>query len=209
MSGTSADTTRWEPLQRWSPTLFLVGGLLVLGSLVNNSLIRFAGMSLPETLGIGLTLAGFVAALVGVTGFYPELSDQTPLLARASLAVVVGAGVGLVTLLVWAVAMVSFSAPEPSPVIALPTLLLMLAAYCLFGVAILRTTAYPRSVGLMLLALVGVFIVVFLRSIIVGGEPSDLFTVVSEMAESALLLGIGALLRARPARARHEEPSPT
>lgn len=192
----------------WSPTLFLVGGLLVLGSLVNNILIRFAGMSLPETLGIGLTLAGFVAALVGVAGLYPELSNRTPRLAGTSLAAVLGAGAGLIILLGWALVMVLFSVPEPSPVIALPTLLLMLTAYCLFGVAVLQTTAYPRSIGLMLLALVGVFIIVFLRSIVIGGDPSDLFTVVSEMAESGLLLGIGARLRARPGRAKHKEPSP-
>jgi hypothetical protein len=112
-------------------------------------------MSSPQTLGVGLTLTGFVAGLVGLAGFYPELSDRTPRLAKTSLAAAVGACVGLATLLVWALAMVLLSAPEPSLVIALPTLLLMLSTYCLFGVAILRTTAYSRSIGLMLLALVG------------------------------------------------------
>lgn len=208
MTETEGSRTRRGSLERWSPRLFVLGGLLVLGSALNNSLIFYANAPLPEPLGIVLNMAGFVAALVGVVGFYPELSDRIPRLAKLSLGVVAAGIVGIVVLAVWAIAMLGIGAPEPSPVIALLSLFLMLLGLCLFGVSVLRTDVYAKPVGVLLLALVAVLLVVFARSVIVGGDPSNSFIIVSEGVESALLLGIGYFHSASPTPAGREDPSP-
>jgi drug/metabolite transporter (DMT)-like permease len=195
-------------LEPYGGVLFLFGGMLVAGSLTINVLIRFGGMAIPETLGLILTLAGFVAGLVGCIALYPRVNRQNPRLARGCLAVAGGAIVGLITLLGWALATAVIPLSDPSPILALTTLLLMLSAYALFGLAVIRTNAVGGSVGYMLLGLVVVFVIVFLRSILIGGDPSDLFTLVSELAETSLLLATGARLQGRPSPTRREDSSP-
>lgn len=208
MTETAGAVSGWGFLERWSPRLFLLGGVLVLGSALYNGLRFFAGASLPEATALVLNMAGFVVALVAAVGFYPTLSSRTPRLARLSLAIAAGGIIGILVLAAWAVAMLGFSVPDPSPVVALLSLLLMLVGLCLFGVAILRTDAYPVSVGALLLALVAALIVVFARSVVIGGDPSDVFIVVMEGVEGMFLLGIGYFLRTSPAPARREGPSP-
>lgn len=208
MTDLSGGTSRLESFERWSPRLFFLGGVAVLGSATVNGLIFFVGVSLPEAAGLVLNMAGFVAALVGVVGFYPGLADRSPRVARSSLAVVAAGLAGIVVLAGWAVAMLLLSAPEPSPAVPLLSLLLMLVGMCLFGVGILRTDAYPGSVGVLLLAFVAVLVVVFARSVVVGGDPSDAFIVVSEGLEGTFLLGVGYSLATGPTSTGSEAPSP-
>lgn len=191
--------SRLEAMERWTPKLFLLGGVLVLGSATANSLRFFADAPLPEAAGLVLNMVGFVAALVGVVGFYPGLVDRTPRLAKLCLAVVAAGIAGIAVLAVWAVAMLTGSAPEPSPLVAVLALFLMLVGVCLFGIGILRTDAYPRIAGGLLLAFVAVLVVVFARSIVVGGDPANTFIVASEALEGASLLGVGySLAASRP-----------
>lgn len=197
-----------ESMERWSPRLFFLGGVLVLGSATANGLVFFAGAPFPEAGGLVLNMAGFMAALVGVVGFYPGLVDRSPRVAQLSLAVVAAGIVGIAGLAVWAVAMLTVSVPEPSPVVALLSLFLMLVGLCLFGIGILRTDAYPRPAGVLLLAFVTVLIVVFGRSVVIGGEPANMFIIVSEGLESAFLLGIGYSLSGSPSSTGSETPSP-
>lgn len=207
MTDRSGGTSRLESMERWSPKLFFLGGVLVLGSATTNGMIFFGGAPIPEAAGLVLNMAGFVVALVGVLGFYPGLADRTPRVAHLGLAVVAAGIAGIAVLAVWAVAMLTVSAPEPSPVVALLSLFLMLAGLCLFGLGVLRTDAYPRPAGVLLLAFVAVLVVVFARSIVVGGDPSNAFIVVSEGLESAFLLGVGGSLSS-PTSTGSEEPSP-
>jgi hypothetical protein len=93
------------------------------------------------------------SALYNGPRFYPALSDRTPQLANAGLAVATGGISGILVLAAWGVAMLGAAAPDPSPVVALLSLLLMLVGLCLFGVAVLRTGAYPKPVGGLLLGI--------------------------------------------------------
>lgn len=208
MTDHATGTSRLESMERWSPKLFLLGGMLVLGSATVNGLHFFASVPLPEAAGLVLNMAGFVVALVGVTGFYPGLAARTPRMAHLSLAIVAAGIAGIAVLAVWAGAMLTVSAPEPPPVVALLSLFLMLVGMCLFGIGILRTVASPRPTGVLLLAFVTVLVVVFTRSVVIGGDPSNAFIVVSEGLESAALLGIGYSLSPNLRSIGSETPSP-
>ena len=211
MSETANETTRWESLERWSPRLFLVGGALFLLDVANDSMIYFAEMSNPETLSVVLLMSGFLAAVIGLVGLCPQLVDQTPRLAKASLGSVVLGVVGMLILAILAV--VSIVLPSVNlfesaivPLVALPTGLLLVAAFLLSGSAILRTDGFPRSVGVLLLA--EVVLMVFVIAGPTEALGRGVFLVGAKLLHFIILVSIGYLLRSRSAPKRHEGPSP-
>lgn len=211
MSKTTNGTTRWNSLEQWSPRLFIVGGVLFLAGAANDGMIYFAEMANPEALSVVFLMSGFLAAVVGLVGLYPQLVDRTPRLAQASLGSVVLGVVGMLVLAV--VAVVSIVLPSVNlfessivPLVALPTGLLLVAAFLLSGSAILKTGVFPRSVGVLLLAEV-----VLMIFVIVGPTESldrGVFLVGAKLLHFIILVSIGYLLRSRSAPLRREEPSP-
>lgn len=211
MSRTKAGETTLATLERWSPRLFLAGGALFLLGAVNDGLIYFAGASNPEALSVVFLVSGLTAAMVGLVGLYPDLSDRTPNLATSGLGSVGLTVAGMVVLAT--MALLSLALPALNlfgtavvPLVALPTGLLLVAAFLLFGVAVLRTTAFPRAVGGLLLA------EVVLMAFVIAGPTEALdrgvFLVGAKLLHVTILGSIGYLLRARPRQPARDEVSP-
>lgn len=148
-----ANKQHWNVLERLSPTLFLIGGGLLVGHAAMLAVQAFSTLTTPPDL---FGPAGHLVALVGLFGLYPTLTDRTPTVARIALGVaVVGAG-GWTLLTV--TRFVAVAAPISSVSNVLPAVFFALVfattivTYVLFGVAALRADSESRLVGGLLLA---------------------------------------------------------
>lgn len=146
----NASARQWESLERWSPTLFLLAGVLLIAYAALNGLAAFsdgAYVLVEDIVGP----AGFVLGFVGLLGLYPGVVDRDPTLARAgTLCVSLGAiGFTVITLQGLAVVAGVESVGGPGIFLLLVTIGLV-PGYLLFGVASLRADMHSRTVGLLL-----------------------------------------------------------
>lgn len=189
----SSSAVAWGHLERRSSSAFVTAGVLFLGIAALSGLETF-GVAQPVWL-MGLVgMGGTVAAFVGLAGLYPGLRERSPTLARSGLAAVVVAGIGLLVFplcLLGAKAGVPLPAP---PVLAFVAAMgAILLAFLLFGLGSLRNDDHPRSVGLLMLALVGAFGVLLAADLHYGGAPAWVDVAVSGV-QAPLLVGIGTRL---------------
>lgn len=147
---------RWRgPFGRWSPTLFLLAGAVLLTLLAIGQTVRFTAASIPRTAYWPLFPLAVAFALAGLVGCYPRLAG------RARLSALLGGGVallgggllfaGLGTLL-----LVSPPGPYPGSLGALGApfflgLLAFIAAMGIYGVSSLRTGFLPPRIGALML----------------------------------------------------------
>lgn len=196
VSTAGSSTGRWKSLEQRSAPAFLVAGVLFLIAAANNSIPFFDEGYDPAVISPPLLLIGLLVAFIGAAGLYPKLREQASRLARLGLAVIVLSTVGVIVLFVWGVANLGGMAPEPAPSVALGTLALMIIAFALVGVTVLRTDAYPRRVGILLIteavALISVFAV---PALLYQGEAPQWFAPAIEAIQALLLLGVGDTLR--------------
>lgn len=205
-------TRRGGSLEQWSPTVFLVAGVLWLVDTVLLSIEHFAGVSIlgtPGAVNPVLYVSGLVAAIIGLLGFYPRLADRTPRLARISAGLVAVAGAAISIQLVWFVIATLLNQPDPPGGPLMLSILVAALGFILFGIATLRTGVPSRAVGLLLLAvpaaLLGGFLLVF---VIYGGNSPDWTSPAIGIVMSVLLLVIGYLSRTEPEPTDRTEPTP-
>jgi hypothetical protein len=198
---------RMASVEPWSSTLFLLAGALFLIAAVNNSLQIFIDGYDPAAISVPFLLIGLVAAFIGISGLYSRLREQSPTLAGLGLGVIVLALVGVTVLLIWAIANYSGIASEPAPPVALGTLAMMILGFVLAGITVLRTEAYPRLVGLLLITEAVALIFVFAGPALFQGDPPQWFGGVIEGFQALVLLGIGNTLRGHSYR-EGAEPAP-
>lgn len=144
------NTRQWEVLERWSPTLFLLAGVLLVGYAVLNGIAAFtdtAYVAVEDVVGPGGLVLGFLGAL----GLYRRLAGRTPRLARAgayciSLGVVGFSGITLQGFAVIA-GLGSTSAPG---ILLLLVAVGMIPGYLSFGLASLRADAHFRTLSPLL-----------------------------------------------------------
>lgn len=154
--------SRWESLEAWSPTLFLVGCALELIFAANHGIAFLVdGVSFVDWL-YPTVLLGRLAILLGVAGLSVRIADRNPRLGTLGRVVVSLAAVfttGLLTLSTLAIAGVS---TQIIAVFGIGTVVLTVLTYALFGAMIVRTGAFTAPVGGILLvasvAVVGVFV---------------------------------------------------
>lgn len=182
-------------LGRWSPTLFLAGGGLVVGHAAVNGVEAFTGATPPPDV---FGPAGYLLAVGGLLGLAPALADRTPRLARVAAAVALVPLIGWLAILATALGELAGVAPPVSAILSggvlathLATLLL---AYVLFGAAWLRAEVHPRSVGLLLLAPPVLWVAMLAGAAVVGADAVGPFFVGA--AQALVHVGIGATLRA-------------
>lgn len=182
--------THWDAVEQWSPTLFLVGGGLLVGHAAVQGIKAFTGLAPPPDV---FVTTGHLVALVGLVGLYPVLVDRTPRLARAAVAV---AAIPLVGWLVMTVAQLLTVAGMVSSLTgALPGSLLMLVpvstilTYGLFGVSTLRVGEGSRTVGLLVLAPGALIVVLLVDAVITGTSVLDGLVIGGCLALSMLTLG--------------------
>lgn len=147
----SNDTGLWESLENWMPHLFVVAGVFSLVAAANYGVTElFDSISFNSWVGLTVLLAR-VASLLGVAGLSARILAQSSKVGRLSRAVVVMALLSTVALLTTAVLKNLGIEPPLQAVFGLGTVALSLVTYALFGAAILRTGAYARLVGVLLL----------------------------------------------------------
>lgn len=155
---------------RWSATAFLVAGVALLVNFVLLVFERFGGASTPGVVGNVLVLSALVAAAVGLLGLYPRLADHTPRLALVSAAAAAVAGVSFLVLFAWVVPARLLDQPLPPGVLLVGAVAVMFWGFLLFGVASLWTGVPSRTVGMLLLAVVGILLAYLGGQAVYGGD---------------------------------------
>lgn len=186
----SATRSRWARVERWSPTLFLVGGGLLVGHAAMLGVQAFSRLSTPPDV---FGPAGHLVALVGLLGLYPALVDRTATAARVAGAVAAVALAGWVVMT--GTRLLSVAGVVPSAGEVLPGAFVLLAfastvlAYGLFGVATLRAEDCSRVVGLLVLAPAALLVAALVSSAIADVTALAGVVVGSGLALSTLALG--------------------
>lgn len=150
----TSDILQWKSLERWSPTAFITSGVLWLGDTV------LLGLAMMDIYAHGLLngvfiLTALLTTMVGLLGFYPRLADRVPRLALATAMVGAVAAGGLVVAFVWVLGAIALAGVSTPPGVFL---LLPLLTLGLFGVVSLWIDVPSRTVGLLLLAYLGIFV---------------------------------------------------
>jgi hypothetical protein len=191
------DTSRLAPFEPWSPVAFLAaGGLFVCFAVLWGAaaVTELAPRPAVDVFGP----AGWVAAFVGLLGLYPAVGDRSPKLARAgALLAVIGLVGGTVTAVANLGQLVG-AIPEPPAWFAALNLLLVLGivpGFLAFAVAVLRTGADSRTVGILLLAPAVLFVVNIVRVALLGPRAPTGAPFVLGGGQALVLLAIGYALR--------------
>ena len=180
-------------LERWSPTLFLVSGVILIAFATSMAAIGLMDMSLPRSVFAG---AGFTLAFLGLLGLYPGLADRSPRLARAGAVFAVLGALGFTVTFVIATAEFGGIAPPawigPLQILNIIGLLL---GFSVFGVGILRTDMHANLLGGFLLVPAVVFAVNLVRVVILGAWTPSWAPFVLGSLQALAMLSIGYSLR--------------
>ena len=185
----SDTTSKWGSIERWSPTLFLVGGALLVGHAAMSGIHAFTEVATPPDV---FVTTGHLVALVGLLGLYPGIITRTPRVARA------GGAVAVVALVSWFVMTVTRffeltgvisslgdALPEPFFIVVLASTIL---TYVLFGIATIRVDS-SWTVGLLVLAPGALTAALVVDSALTGVTDLDGVFIGGGLALSMLALG--------------------
>lgn len=213
MGETAVNKFGLKSLERWSPTLFLVSGAILVVYAMLHGLEAFLDIEYPMVRDGILRPVGYIIGFVALLGLYPRLADRSPKLARVGavftalgavgwfVSGIIGSSRGLA-------AHLGFDPPAWLGVFGLLIMLGFLVGFPSFGIACLRTEAYPRIVGLILLAPI---IVMAVNVGVVAGDILDLAigrTVVSA-GDALIILAVGFALETEAVPVGRAEPGPT
>lgn len=188
------NTSPWKLVERWSVTLFLIaGGLLVIHA-ITHGLEAFSGFEYPWHHEFPFGVAGMALGFVALLGLYPKMADRLPKLAR------VGAVVAVIGAVSWVVMGLTIFAEEvgaePPAVLDAVGLVMIfgvILGYLAFSIAGLRTDIVSQTSGLILLTPVVVMIMNLGIGLSGHGSPAGQFVVASGFAVAHV--AIGATLR--------------
>lgn len=196
-----ANTRPWQALERWSPTLFLIGGGLVAGHAAIRGVEAFTAMAPPPDV---FGPVGYFLAIVGLLGLYPALVDRAPRLARAGAAIAVVPLVGWSWFSIAAFAELAGIVAPASEIIPGSVFLVhvvgVVLTYGLFAVASLQAGSSSRLVGVLLLAPPVLMAFLVVAAGVIG--PSTVGAFIVGSLQAGVHLSIGGVLRAGAAPAR-------
>lgn len=194
MAGFSA--AQWSALEEWSPTIYLVAGLVLV---VYVSLLGYQAFVDPSVnfhdneAGI-VGPVGFAIGFIGLLGLTPSLSAVRPRLAK------VGSVLAAIAVIGWTVIALSGIASQagvepPTAIQALGFLgmLGMIFGYAVFGIGMLRTNTGPRRLGTLLLAPPVLFVLLAIGNAVTGGTAVGAVLISSGLCLTHL--GLGVILR--------------
>jgi len=181
-------------LERWSPTLFLVGGVVLIGFAASLAAIGLMDMSVPRDLFAGV---GFTLSFLGLIGVSAGLTDQSPSLARAGAVFAALGAVGFALTFVFGIAdLVAISLPAWVEAFQLLNIVGLILGFLLVGIASLRTDAHSRPLGGLLLVPALVFAVNFGRVVVLGAWTPAWAPFILGSLQALAMLALGYLLRA-------------
>lgn len=185
-----AATSQWGAIERWSPTLFLVGGSLLVGHAAMSGIHAFTDWATPPDV---FVTTGHLVALVGLLGLYPALVDRTPAVMRTAGAVAAAALVSWFVMtvtrffeLAGIVSSLGDALPDAFFIVVLASTIL---TYTLFGIATVRVDDNSRTVGLLVLMPGGLTAALVVDSAITGVTALDGVVIGTGLALSMLALG--------------------
>lgn len=191
-----ADRPVLGSLERWSPTLFLIaGGLLVIHA-AHHGLEAFTAFTWPMEHDFPFGVAGFIFGYLGLLGLYPKFADPSPYLSRA------GAVFAMTGVSGWsAMGMIEFaevvsgSHPAWLEPFAILILVGIVLGYLCFGVASLRTDVLSWTTSVVLLTPILAMILNIVIAILLGGEGTGLGGFVVSSMFALVHVAIGGMLR--------------
>lgn len=209
----TTSTHPWELLERQSPTMYLLAGVLLVGYAALNGLAAFSdGAFVPVEDVVGP--AGFVLGFLGALGLSRRLAERRSRRAWVGVGCVSLGCVGFSVITLQGLAVVAGVASTSDPgVFLLLATIGMVPGYLLLGATSLRAEAHPRIVGLLL-----VVPAVAYTSMLLGAVLFVQFGLFSEtvLASSAVAissaqavahLGLGLTLRAMASPDEREAPA--
>lgn len=199
-------TRRWESLETWQSTLFLIAGVLFGINVVIVATGTATGSEkMIMLLGETFNAAAWAVALVGLLGFYPGVADQSGWLARAgavcaAIGVVVFTALSMLSL-VYYVEFIDGNIESLVPLLLPGVIIGGILSFLLFGITSLRSEGHPRTIGVLLL-LPPLIVVVNILSGAAGVESSYfLLGVVSGLL--LVMLALGFRLRSSSGTSDH------
>lgn len=210
-------TSQWESLEKWSPTGFLVAGVLLVVFAAFLGYEAFTDTSAPEDI---FGPPGFFLAMIGLLGLYPRLADRTPRLARAGAVGATIGAVGWLLITVFAITEVVELLPALEEMAIFGAIIIvvagigMIVAYIGTGVASLRSNVHPLILGFLLLTPPIIFGVMLTQAVLFAqfglfSETSMAWSAVALSGGQALAhVGVGYLLRTEIALTDRAEPAP-
>lgn len=189
-------------LERHSPTLFLVAGILLVGYATLNGVTALTVRAVEQN----PFQFGYVVGFLGLLGLYPRIGDVNPWLARVGGVAAVLGLVGISAITIGALTDFGAGSTESVPVGPLfigMTLIGFVVGYLAFGVASLLSGRSARITGLVLVV-PGVIVVLMLGHIAAGLDSEGTAFVISA-GQAMAHLAIGATLRSEADSADLEE----
>lgn len=160
--------TDWLAVRRWSARALLLAGGLLGGSVLLKAVELFTPATVPGLAVAFVAVPGHLAALVGLLGLYPVITDRSRRLGRVLGASAAVAGGWLIGLLGWTVAGPSLIAtvgpivPAKPPDVAFVSGTVALGvAFVLFGATVVRAGSLPHRTGILLAAFAGTWLLLF------------------------------------------------
>lgn len=202
-----ANASRWDAIERWSATLFLVAGGVLVVHAITHGLEAFAGIEYPWHHEFPFGVAGMFLGFVALLGLYPKTAGRMPKLARAGAVVAV---LGAAGWLVMGVAVLAEELGTEPPAwidaVGLVMIFGVVLGYLAFGVAGLRTDIVSQTTGLVLLTPVVVMVVNLGIATAGYGSLAGQFVVATGFAVAHL--AIGTTLRTEDPFAGRAETAP-
>ncbi|QLD86582.1 hypothetical protein HWV23_12875 [Natronomonas halophila] len=211
-------TQRWNLLEERSTTLFRIGGLMfIIAAAFDVANILVGLEDLRSGVGQAFIAAGWIAALTGLLGLYPNLADQNRWLAGAGGVFAVIGVVGFVGN--GATALVAFVRDVP-PTEAFPMFVLVgtivgvligaILGFVSFSIVSLRSDVHSRALSILLL-MPALFIITNFFVLSALGVPNPRPSEVTIFILSGLaltMLAIAYVLRTEAAPSDTTEPAP-
>ncbi|MDL0123782.1 MULTISPECIES: hypothetical protein [Halobacteriales] len=188
-----------KSLEQWSPTLFLLGGVVLVAFAASLAAIGLMDMSSPRNILAG---AGFTLAFLGLFGLCAGLTDRSPRLARAGSIFAVLGGVGFTLTFVLGIAeFVEITPPAWVEAAQLLNIASIVLGFLLVGIASLRTDVYPQSLGVLLFVPAVLFAANITRVAFLGPWTPSWAPFLLGSLQAMAMLAIGYIL--------HDESTPT
>lgn len=199
------DTTTvgvFEVIEDWSPNLFLIAGMFLLITALNRGIaFLFEGYAFNDWIGLA-ALLGRLAVLLGIVGLSVQVTNRNSRLGKLTLGAAILAAAFTTGLLTLAVLENAGFTTDIIAVFGLGTFLLSVIAFLVVGMTIIRTDAYSRPVGYLLLVGAIALLVVFFGQLVV---PEDIVGTVIEAVLFLLYVGLGYLLITQSAPINRQE----
>lgn len=177
-----------KTLERWSSTLYLVAGGILVGNALLLGYEAFVGSAAPEDV---FGPPGFFIGFLGLFGLYAALADRTPKLARVAVVVAAVAAAGWAAITPFSVGgeLGILSAQQLPMAVVVAAWVGTILAYGLFGAASLRTGVHSRTVGLLLFAPAVLIVTLIVGAGALGVSAVAPFLVGSGQALAHLAIG--------------------